>query len=64
MVVQYGVGVLRRCGHPFVGAPKKTAVKCFWDHVDHPADVGPERVVLPMFVCKLEIVYVDNQQRA
>ena len=60
VVVQHLVDVLRRCGEPFGGTPKKTAVGGLWIHVNDTSDRGPERVVLTMTGRKLEIVDVDN----
>ena len=49
-----------RCGDPFVGTPKETAVRGLRVHVDYCSDGGPESVVLRQLGRKLEIVHIDN----
>ena len=64
VVVKHAVDVLRRCGESFVRAPKKASVHGFWIHVDYLAGRGPESIVLTVAGRELEIVDIDDQQRA
>ena len=64
VAVQNCMDLLRRRGEPLVGTPKKTAIQCFWIHIDYSSKGCPESVVIAVLGRKLEVVKVDCPQRA
>ena len=64
MDVKQRVDLLRGCDEAFVRTSKKAAVDRFGIHIDHLTDGLPESVVIGYSGCSLEVVNVDDHNRA